>query len=72
MATRIVGPNSIVQGALPDILSRTPESFFDETMRFIEVQWVMFTFTSRPILVEWMPEFLCNVGYRKGLLLDLI
>lgn len=29
MATRILGSNTLVQGALPDILSNTPQSYFD-------------------------------------------
>jgi len=36
LATRIVGSSTIIQGALPAILSQTPASFFEETMRFIE------------------------------------
>ncbi len=37
LATKIVGPNSVIQGALPAILSKTPQSFFDETMAYIQV-----------------------------------
>jgi len=36
MATRILGANSVIQGALPKILSETPQSFFDDTMSYIE------------------------------------
>lgn len=33
---RIIGANTIVQGALPSILKETPQSFFDETLDVIE------------------------------------
>eukprot|EP01113_Clastostelium_recurvatum_P021862 TRINITY_DN2595_c0_g2_i2.p1 TRINITY_DN2595_c0_g2~~TRINITY_DN2595_c0_g2_i2.p1 ORF type:complete len:466 (+),score=92.19 TRINITY_DN2595_c0_g2_i2:148-1398(+) len=32
----ILGPNSLVQSILPDILQNTPSSFFDETMHTLE------------------------------------
>lgn len=35
VTTRILGTNSSVQLALPDILQKTPKSFFDDTMRRI-------------------------------------
>ncbi|XP_075992447.1 tyrosine aminotransferase-like [Anticarsia gemmatalis] len=38
MSTRILGPNTLVQKALPRILKETPQSFFKETMCFIESQ----------------------------------
>lgn len=37
MATRILGPSTLVQRALPAILRNTPQSFFDEVVLFIEV-----------------------------------
>lgn len=37
LSARIVGPNTIVQRALPSILSLTPQSFFDDVILFIEV-----------------------------------
>ncbi|CAG9098665.1 unnamed protein product [Plutella xylostella] len=36
LSARIVGPNTIVQRALPSILSLTPQSFFDDVILFIE------------------------------------
>ena len=36
MSQRIIGANTIVQGALPNILKQTPESFFQETLQVIE------------------------------------
>lgn len=39
MSTRILGPNTLMQKALPRILKETPQSFFDETIRFIEVSF---------------------------------
>ncbi|XP_018017685.1 tyrosine aminotransferase [Hyalella azteca] len=37
LSQRIIGSNTIVQGALPDILSKTPQSFFDDTLKQIQV-----------------------------------
>ena len=37
LTNRSLGPNTIVQGALPEILANTPKSFFEETNDFIEV-----------------------------------
>lgn len=36
-ASRILGPNTLIQRALPSILRNTPQSFFDEVVLFIEV-----------------------------------
>ena len=36
LSQRIIGANTIVQGALPNILKKTPESFFQETLQVIE------------------------------------
>ncbi|GBP66560.1 Tyrosine aminotransferase [Eumeta japonica] len=36
LSTRILGPNTLVQKALPAILTLTPQSFFDEVILFIE------------------------------------
>ncbi|XP_066978407.1 tyrosine aminotransferase-like isoform X6 [Macrobrachium rosenbergii] len=37
LSQRIIGSNTLVQGALPAILSNTPKSFFDDTIKQIEV-----------------------------------
>lgn len=37
LSQRILGPNTIVQRALPAILKYTPQSFFDDVVLFIEV-----------------------------------
>ncbi|KPI98697.1 Tyrosine aminotransferase [Papilio xuthus] len=37
LATRILGPSTLIQRALPAILKYTPQSFFDEVILFIEV-----------------------------------
>ncbi len=36
LSQRILGANTIVQGALQSILEETPESFYKETLSFIE------------------------------------
>lgn len=38
LCQRILGANSIVQGALPAILERTPQQFFDNAIRMIQVR----------------------------------
>ncbi|XP_030036199.2 tyrosine aminotransferase [Manduca sexta] len=38
LANRILGPNTLIQRALPSILKYTPQSFFDEVVLFIENQ----------------------------------
>jgi len=35
LTTRILGPNSLVQGALPEILSTTPQSYYDDVMKLL-------------------------------------
>jgi tyrosine aminotransferase len=35
LTTRILGPNSLVQGALPEILETTPQSYFDNVMSIL-------------------------------------
>jgi len=36
LSQRILGPNTIVQGALPDILTKTPQDFYDNTLNAVE------------------------------------
>ncbi|XP_068242081.1 LOW QUALITY PROTEIN: tyrosine aminotransferase-like [Palaemon carinicauda] len=36
LSQRIIGTNTLVQGALPTILSKTPKSFFEDTIKQIE------------------------------------
>ncbi|XP_028162625.1 tyrosine aminotransferase-like [Ostrinia nubilalis] len=38
LASKILGPNTLIQRALPTILKTTPQSFFDEVVLFIENQ----------------------------------
>lgn len=42
MCGRILGSNSIVQGALPDMLKKTPKSFFDSVINVLYVSEVFF------------------------------
>ena len=37
MSQQILGPNTLIQGALPEILANTPPSFFENTMKIIQV-----------------------------------
>jgi len=36
LSQRIIGSNTLVQGALPDILRNTPQSFFDDTISQVQ------------------------------------
>ncbi len=38
LTTRILGPNSLVQAALPDILENTQQEYFDQVMQIISVE----------------------------------
>jgi tyrosine aminotransferase len=37
LSQRIIGSNTLVQGALPDILKNTPKKFFDDTIAQVQV-----------------------------------
>ena len=37
LSQRILGPNTLVQAALPDILKNTPPEFFNNTVQYIQV-----------------------------------
>lgn len=37
LSQRIIGSNTIVQGAIPTILKNTPQEFFDRTVDHVEV-----------------------------------
>lgn len=37
LSTRILGSNTLVQGALPAILQNTPQTFFDELVNTLHV-----------------------------------
>ncbi|CAG7661559.1 unnamed protein product, partial [Allacma fusca] len=36
LSQRIIGSNTLVQGALADILQNTPKSFFDDTINQVQ------------------------------------
>lgn len=36
LSVRILGPNSLVQGALPNILKNTPQKFYDELVETLQ------------------------------------
>lgn len=37
MTGRILGSNTIMQGAIPDILEKTPQSYFDGVIKVLHV-----------------------------------
>jgi len=57
LSQRIIGANTIVQGALPNILKQTPESFFQETLEVIEgnAKYAFERFKEVPGLYPVMP-----------------
>ena len=40
MSQQILGPNTLIQGALPDILAKTPQSYFETTVKVIQVSMI--------------------------------
>ena len=37
LSQRILGPNTLVQAAIPDILNDVPSSFYEETIAIVQV-----------------------------------
>jgi len=58
LSQRIIGANTIVQGALPNILKQTPDTFFKETLDVIEEnsKYAFERFESVPGLYPVMPD----------------
>jgi len=58
LSQRIIGANTIVQGALPNILKQTPETFFKDTLDVIEenAKYAFERFESVPGLYPVMPD----------------
>jgi len=58
LSQRIIGANTIVQGALPNILKQTPEAFFKETLDVIEenAKYAFERFENVPGLYPVMPD----------------
>jgi hypothetical protein len=42
LAGRILGSNTMVQGAIPDILKNTPQSFYDNLVNTLHVSTTIF------------------------------
>ncbi|XP_025114868.1 tyrosine aminotransferase-like isoform X2 [Pomacea canaliculata] len=58
LSQRILGPNTLVQAALPDILEKTPESFYRDTIQYIQQNADLFykRFKEIPGLNPIMPQ----------------
>lgn len=37
LSQRIIGSNTLIQGALPTILANTPKNFFHDTIKIVQV-----------------------------------
>ncbi|CAL1544859.1 unnamed protein product [Lymnaea stagnalis] len=42
LSQRILGPNTLIQAALPEILKNTPQSFFDDTLKYLQTNADLF------------------------------
>ncbi|XP_071091533.1 tyrosine aminotransferase-like [Haliotis cracherodii] len=71
LSQRILGPNSLIQAAVPDILEKTPASFYLETLNYIKRNADVFyeRLSAVPGLVPVMPQgaMYMMVGYDKDL-----
>ncbi|KAK7483042.1 hypothetical protein BaRGS_00025705 [Batillaria attramentaria] len=58
LSQRILGPNTLIQAALPDILKNTPPEFFHNTIQYIQQNAELFykRFTKIPGLKPVMPQ----------------
>lgn len=54
---RILGPNSTVQQALPDILHNVPQEFFDGTMKQIAVSLIFLTYMHPNVRVSGIIQY---------------
>lgn len=58
LSQRILGPNTLIQAALPDILKNTPPEFFHSTIHYIQKNAELFykRFSTIPGLLPVMPQ----------------
>ena len=42
LSSRILGPNSVTQAALPHILSETPDSYYDDILNQLQVTKIFY------------------------------
>lgn len=62
LSQQILGPNTLIQGALPEILANTPQSFFENSMNVIQVSgnkmdgYLILTIISTIKLQTWCIE----------------
>ena len=45
LTTRILGPSSLVQSVVGELLEKTPQSYFDRTMEIVQVSFLQPTTT---------------------------
>ncbi|CAO2609922.1 Tyrosine aminotransferase [Lemmus lemmus] len=69
LSQRILGPCTIVQGALKSILQRTPREFYHDTLSFLKVKWQLGAFQLRNVGIEMehFPEFENDVEFTERL-----
>jgi tyrosine aminotransferase len=58
LSQKILGPNTLIQAALPEILKDTPKSFYTDTLTFIESNAKLFyeKISKIPGLTPVMPQ----------------
>ena len=65
LSQQILGPNTLVQGALPAILANTPSSFFENTMQVIQVSTKVHILTQCIKVGEALPAAQgCTVDFK--------
>ncbi|GFS03954.1 tyrosine aminotransferase [Elysia marginata] len=71
LSTRILGPNTLIQAALPRILRDTPQSFYTETLDYIQPvmpQGAMYMMVG--IDMKSFPEFKSDVEFTQSLVTE--
>ena len=60
LSSRILGPNSVTQAALPHILSETPDSYYEDILHQLEVKILNSNFFIRLNSCRIMPSIFIN------------
>ena len=56
LSQRIIGSNTIIQGAIPAILKNTPKSFFEENIDYICVRIIIYNLYILKIMANLFVE----------------
>lgn len=66
MCGRILGSNTIIQGALPDILTKTPQSYFDGVIDVLHVSlsFVIISLMDHYYMIIFIPQSNAMLAYK--------